>query len=71
MTDLALELGNYMDTCNKLLFFEPSYTNLLPLGEKEVLKNIQKDWLNEKNRQVKQVSEKINQLPLFQEVKKI
>lgn len=71
MTDLALELGNYMDTCNKLLFFEPAYTNLLPLEEKKILKDIQKDWMNEKKRQVKLVSEKINQLQLFQEVKKI
>lgn len=71
MSDLALELGNYMDTCNKLLFFEPSYTNLLPLEEKKILKVIQKDWLNEKNMQVNLLSEKVNQLRLLQEVKKI
>lgn len=71
MTDLALELGNYMDTCNKLLFFEPAYTNLLPLEEKKVLKCIQEDWMNEKDKQIKLVKEKINMLQLFQVVKKI
>jgi hypothetical protein len=71
MNDMALELGNYMDTCNKLLFFEPTYTNLLPLEERKILKNIQQDWMNEKDKQVKLVTERINQLQLFQEVKKI
>lgn len=71
MVDLASELGNYMDICNNLLFFEPSYTNLLPLEEKKILKGIQKEFLNAKNGQIKLLGDEINQLHLFREVKKI
>jgi len=71
LNELADELGNYNDRCTILNFVQSDYIDQLPADEKDIILDLNTQWLREKKEQQEQIIMKLKDLQLLPVVKVI
>jgi CHAD domain-containing protein len=71
LNELADELGNYNDRCTTLKFVQTDYIDQLPADEKDVVLDLNVQWMREKKEQQEHIIMKLKDLQLLPSVKVI